>query len=750
MHTLPILETDDGTLENVETRDKQAVGGKGEPRPMETSYEIERLPSPKIGIKIPPLSKEKTFKKDRLFGAIVRGNPEELEGLGDYLRRSGKYLTNSEYTDGETGKTCLMKALLNLKDGANPTIPLLLKIDKETKNPRPLINVACKDIFYKGHTALHVAIEARNLDLIKLLVENGADIHAKACGKFFHQQEKGACFYFGELPLSLAACTNQPEVIRYLLDNPHQKANLAEQDSLGNTVLHALVMAADDADEKNRELVIEMYNKILMHSATLNLCQKLEELTNKEGLNPLTLAVKTGKIEIFKNIIHREFKDPEYRHLSRKFTEWTYGPVHISLYDLTSIDSYEENSVLDILAYSSDTPKRYEMVVLEPINKLLQSKWDSFAAMRFYISFFSYVVFMSVFSAVAYHRPLEGKPPFPVTLAAGDILRLIGQFIVLIGGVYLLIDQAIYLWRRRRSLTTLLQDGYIEIFLLLQSVTLLVSAVMYLAGLEDYLSLMVSSLLLGWINLLYYMRGFQQTGIYVVMIHKAILRNLIHFLIVYVIFLFSFSTALVILTGEAPQPVQNGSSLINGDGKDQVKYAGLLQTSLELFKFTIGMGELEFQENMRFRYFVMFLLLFYVIMTYILLLNMLIALMSETVTEVSEDGQKIWKLQRATAIMELEKSWVWHCQKPKRSGCQLSIGSEDEKDRRYFFRVEELDWANWKKEVGCLKEDPADLDHEETVSKGKRLLNRVSQGVRARFTMPEVAEEQMPLQDGSH
>nr|XP_034995206.1 transient receptor potential cation channel subfamily V member 2-like isoform X1 [Zootoca vivipara]XP_034995207.1 transient receptor potential cation channel subfamily V member 2-like isoform X1 [Zootoca vivipara]XP_034995209.1 transient receptor potential cation channel subfamily V member 2-like isoform X1 [Zootoca vivipara] len=749
MHNLPILETDDGTLDNVETREKQAVGGKGEPRPMETSYETERPPSPKIRIKIPPtLSKENTFNKSRLFGAIVRGNPKELEGLGDYLQKTGKFLTNSEYTDGETGKTCLMKALLNLKDGANPTIPLLLKIDKETKNPRPLINVACKDIFYKGHTALHVAIEARNLDLIKLLVENGADIHAKACGKFFHQQEKGACFYFGELPLSLAACTNQPEVIRYLLDNPHQKANLAEQDSLGNTVLHALVMAADDADEKNRELVIEMYNKILMHSATLNLCQKLEELTNREGLNPLTLAVKTGKIEIFKNIIHREIKDPEFRHLSRKFTEWTYGPVHISLYDLTSIDSYEENSVLDILAYSSDTPKRYKMVVLEPINKLLQSKWDSFAAMRFYISFFSYVVFMSVFSAVAYHRPLEGKPPFPVSNAAGDVLWLIGQVIVLIGGVYLLVAQTIYLWRRRLSLKSLLQDGYIEIFLLLQSVTLLVSAVMYLAGLEDYVPWMVSSLLLGWINLLYYMRGFQQTGIYIVMIHKAILRDLFHFLMVYLIFLFGFSTALVILTGEAPQPVQNGSSLINGDGKDQVKYAGLLQTSLELFKFTIGMGELEFQENLKFNYFVMLLLLFYVIMTYILLLNMLIALMSETVTKLSGYSQGVWKLQRAIAIMELEKNWLWYWQKPKRSGCQLSIGSEEEKDKRYFFRVEEVDWDNWKKELGTLKEDPTDSDHSEMASKGKRLWSWVSQGM-TNMAASEAEEEQIPLRDRS-
>lgn len=61
-------------------------------------------------------------------------------------------------------------------------------------------------------------------------------------------------------------------------------------------------------------------------------------------------------LQIFRHIIQREIKDPVYRHLSRKFTEWTYGPIHVSLYDLSSLDSFEENSVLEILAYSSDTP----------------------------------------------------------------------------------------------------------------------------------------------------------------------------------------------------------------------------------------------------------------------------------------------------------------------------------------------------------------------------------------------------------
>ncbi|XP_042298288.1 transient receptor potential cation channel subfamily V member 2-like [Sceloporus undulatus] len=748
-----VLETDDGTATGAEAAEKWDGGSDEAPRPLETPFQKETPASPRIRVNLnyrPGLVNPKDpnrFDRDRLFSAIVRGRPEELEGLKEYLQKTCKFLTNSEYTDGRTGKTCLMKALLNLKDGANPTIPLLLKIDKETENPRPLINTACSDSYYKGHTPLHIAIEKRNLDLVELLVANGVDVHAKACGKFFHQKKKGACFYFGELPLSLAACTNQMDVIQYLLHNSHQKARLTEQDSLGNTVLHALVMVANDT-EKNTEMVVEMYDEILMEGARINPTWKLEEIVNKQGLTPLKLAVKTGKVEIFKHILQREIQDPEYRHLSRKFTEWTYGPVQISLYDLSSIDSFEENSVLEILAYSSDTPNRYKMVVLEPVNRLLQHKWDTFASWRFYLSFVSYMMFMAVFSAVGYHRPLDGKPPFPVTLNAGDIWRFLGQLVVLFGGIYLFLAQSLYLWRRRLLWKSLLMDGCIDIFLLVQSLALLLSAITYLAGLEEYIPLMVFSLLLGWVNMLYYTRGFQQTGIYIVMIQKAILRDLLHFLMVYVIFLFGFSTALVILTGTAPQSVQNGSLPAGDASEGQVRYTGLLKTSLELFKFTIGMGELEFHENVKFKYFVMLLLLLFVVLTYILLLNMLIALMSETVTNVSGDSQSVWKLQRAIAILEIEKNWFWCWKKTPRAGCLLSVGLEGKKDERWCFRVEELNWADWKRELGALKEDPMDSGFPS--EKKESVWSWVSNLTEAHLATPEEMEEQVPLHAISH
>lgn len=93
-----------------------------------------------------------------------------------------------------------MKAVLNLREGANTCIEPLLQIDRDSGNPRPLVNAQCTDEYFRGHSALHIAIEKRSLLCVKLLVENGADVHARACGQFFQKRSQETCFYFGELP----------------------------------------------------------------------------------------------------------------------------------------------------------------------------------------------------------------------------------------------------------------------------------------------------------------------------------------------------------------------------------------------------------------------------------------------------------------------------------------------------------------------------------------------------------------------
>lgn len=201
----------------------------------------------------------------------------------------------------------------------------------------------------------------------------------------------------GELPLSLAACTNQPDIVHYLTENPHKKADLRRQDSRGNTVLHALVHIADNTKDNTRFLT-KMYDLLLIKSAKLYPDCNLETVLNNDGMSPLMMAAKLGKIgvenlrchcdpfpslhvgtvdvrgqylssQVFQHIIRREIKDEEVRHLSRKFKDWAYGPVYSSLYDLSSLDTCgEEPSVLEILVYNS----RNEV---NPSGEWMEKRW---------------------------------------------------------------------------------------------------------------------------------------------------------------------------------------------------------------------------------------------------------------------------------------------------------------------------------------------------------------------------------------
>lgn len=57
------------------------------------------------------------------------------------------------------------------------------------------------------------------------------------------------------------------------------------------------------------------------------------------------------------------------------------------------------------------------------------------------------------------------------------------------------------------------------------------------------------------------------------------------------------------------------------------------------------MGELDMIHSAQYPAVFLILLVTYIILTFVLLLNMLIALMGETVGHVSKQSKKIWKLQ---------------------------------------------------------------------------------------------------------
>lgn len=82
------------------------------------------------------------------------------------------------------------------------------------------------------------------------------------------------------------------------MENPYRRADLTDKDSQGNTVLHSLVVIADNTTD-NTDMTAKMYDEILIqHNKLQDKRIPLEAIENNQGLTPLKLAAKLGKIGV--------------------------------------------------------------------------------------------------------------------------------------------------------------------------------------------------------------------------------------------------------------------------------------------------------------------------------------------------------------------------------------------------------------------------------------------------------------------
>lgn len=139
------------------------------------------------------------------------------------------------------------------------------------------------------------------------------------------------------------------------------------------------------------------------------------------------------------------------------------------------------------------------------------------------------------------------------------------------------------------------------------------------------------------------------------------------------------------------------------DGDECSAYKSFSTAIVELFKLTIGLGDLEMQHDSKYPVLFLLLLIAYVILTFVLLLNMLIALMGETVEKISKESEHIWRLQRARTILEFEKNLpVWLKAKFQLGeSCTVS-----KNDNRACLRINEVKWTEWHNHVTCINEEP--------------------------------------------
>ncbi|XP_072757468.1 transient receptor potential cation channel subfamily V member 5 [Anoplolepis gracilipes] len=289
---------------------------------------------------------------------------------------------------GAVGETILHLCMLNATAIHADLAKRLLRF-----YPKLINDIYLCDEYY-GENVLHIAIVNEDPSMVKFLLDSGADdpriIHERCFGNFMcpedqkatrfdSQEHEWVCVspetnyngyvYWGEYPLSFAACLGQEECYRLILA---RGADPDKQDTNGNTVLHMLVI----------------YEKLTTFDMAYEVGASLD-IRNVLSLTPLTLSAKLARIEMFFHILNIE-----------REIYWQIGSITCAAYPLSQIDTIDvntgtinNNSALNLVVFG-EKDEHLELMDGVLID-LLNAKWNTFVKFRFYrqfILFFFYFV----------------------------------------------------------------------------------------------------------------------------------------------------------------------------------------------------------------------------------------------------------------------------------------------------------------------------------------------------------------------
>ncbi|XP_053317117.1 transient receptor potential cation channel subfamily V member 6-like [Spea bombifrons] len=507
-----------------------------------------------------------------------------------------------------------------------------------------LINKSIECEIYKGETALHIAIINQNADMVKELIARKADTrNARAVGTFFAPRRKGH-YYYGEYVTSFAASVGNQEILQLLVESG---APLQLQDNQGNTVLHILVL------HPNKAMACKTYD-FLISLIPEEQVAHLESIANNDGLTPLKLAAQEGDTVMFRFFMKR-----------KRHTYSSFGPLTSALYDLTEIDSWDDKqSVIDVICSCKNSLPRH-LLEITPLKELLLFKWSTFGYKYFLLCTLLYVLYTTILTSCCLYRPLMEereaaygeerrvvtKPLQEWYISRDDYVRLFGEIIVITGAFIILIAEISRLVRKgpRHFFGNTVTGGPFHVIMLLYGCFILTVVILRFARSDGETAVMSLALISAWCNVIYFARGFRLLGPLCIMIQKMILDDLLRFCVILAIALIGFAAAF-----DVHFQAMNATMF--------PQFHDFPETVFTLFQLMMGLNKLQVPSNVTMPTIITLLYMVYMFFAFVLLLNLLIALMTDTHFRVSSERTSLWRAQVADTTIMFERmlpSWLW-------------------------------------------------------------------------------------------
>lgn len=353
-----------------------------------------------------------------------------------------------------------------------------------------------------------------------------------------------------------------------------------------------------------------------------------------------------------------------------------------------------------------------------PISTTITEKWNAYRQvfyplMLFHFAFMSILTWSAVERAQQDHNAngsfdiyaapmLKRKPDNDAFTLAASIIGII------VAVIYLLQELIRILFGKMpyhlRSFTNPYNNSWFRIMIIIFSVSLIADfPARYAVYYENYC--LIAAVILGWFLMIFFLRASRPFGFFTLLIQRVLL-DIGRFFVIIALEILAFGTVIYML-------------IQGSDVQNSPEYSNYLKVLAAMIELMVGLGELPDFYSLRHSVTAVIIFITFIVMTTLLLINALIALMSDTCTDLVQNGgshDHHWIMQRLSTVLFFESimpnNWI------KKIGVQ-----------KEFFRFNnELDkrsqMTRYMKTIVSLEDDTM-IAEETGVSSRDYVLNRL-------------------------
>jgi len=491
---------------------------------------------------------------------------------------------------------------------------------------------------------------------------------------------------------------------------------------------------------KEKTMTVPPQDKLdewVSNEARIKVDERLQVALNEEYHSPLTLAASLIKKDDVKNKgdeVKLQKRVDMFDYLLKKMKQemWSYGPVTHSTLDLMGVEiEYEVKKRYDVRADRINNLKNLDKmqaaidwlcindadkaIEIPEVGKLIQTKWERVGYPFFVLSFLVhlFLAVMTTFILIFVNATPTAKPGYATEYIVNVLYTIVAviYFIMFCQELFNIVifnthgfnlrgiarfDKAMRLIKITSfvafccaKVVTLNRGDELERYSQGQATVLYHK--------DDDMAIKVCltvCILSSWIHLYYFFMGFDSTGPFMLTMFRIISKDVPYFMNFYSIVLFAFACALSMLSNDGNYEVGHGFMM-------------LLQAVWTLIQDTVDLDATRdnINEQEAYPYYLQWLadilLTTYYVIVIILMLNLLIAMISDTYAAYTEYNNAILLIAKYNIMHAMEKV-MWDDELRENRSKYTIVQDESIETRSYDVVYETVPKESFYKRIGSM------------------------------------------------